>query len=35
MPTTSRRRASRYPEDERFLVDRDLTVSHYEVAGTE
>jgi len=24
-----------YPEDERFLVDRDLTVRHYEVAGTE
>ena len=24
-----------YPEDDRFLVDRDLTVHHYEVAGTE
>lgn len=24
-----------YPEDERFLVDRDLTVRHYEVAGSE
>jgi heme-degrading monooxygenase HmoA len=23
-----------YPEDERFLVERDLTVSHYEIAGT-
>jgi heme-degrading monooxygenase HmoA len=24
-----------YPEDERFLVERDLTVRHYEVAGTD
>jgi heme-degrading monooxygenase HmoA len=24
-----------YPEDERFLVERDLRVRHYEVAGTE
>ncbi|HUL26346.1 MAG TPA: hypothetical protein VLW44_11330 [Streptosporangiaceae bacterium] len=24
-----------YPEDDRFLVERDLTVRHYEVAGTE
>jgi len=24
-----------YPEDERFLVERDLTVRHYEVAGSE
>jgi heme-degrading monooxygenase HmoA len=24
-----------YPEDDRFLVDRDLTARHYEVAGTE
>ena len=24
-----------YPEDERFLVERDLTVRHYEVTGTE
>jgi heme-degrading monooxygenase HmoA len=23
-----------YPEDDRFLVERDLTVHHYEVAGT-
>jgi heme-degrading monooxygenase HmoA len=22
-----------YPEDERFLVERDLTCAHYEVAG--
>jgi hypothetical protein len=22
-----------YPEDDRFLIDRDLTVAHYEVAG--
>ena len=22
-----------YPEDERFLVDRELTVSHYEFEG--
>ena len=28
-------RAVFYPEDDRFLVDRDLHVSHYEVAGTE
>ena len=24
-----------YPEDDRFLVERDLAVRHYEVAGTE
>ena len=24
-----------YPEDDRFLVERVLTVHHYEVAGTE
>jgi len=24
-----------YPEDERFLAERDLTVRHYEIAGTE
>jgi heme-degrading monooxygenase HmoA len=24
-----------YPEDDRFLVERDLTVRHYEVGGTE
>jgi hypothetical protein len=24
-----------YPEDNRFLAERDLTVRHYEVAGTE
>ena len=23
-----------YPEDERFLVERDLTARHYEVSGT-
>ncbi len=23
-----------YPDDDRFLIERDLTVSHYEVAGT-
>jgi heme-degrading monooxygenase HmoA len=23
-----------YPEDDRFLVERDLTVRHYEVSGT-
>jgi heme-degrading monooxygenase HmoA len=22
-----------YPEDDRYLIDRDLTVSHYEVVG--
>jgi hypothetical protein len=22
-----------YPDDDRFLIDRDLTVRHYEVAG--
>ena len=26
-------RAVFYPEDERFLVDRELTVSHYDVVG--
>jgi heme-degrading monooxygenase HmoA len=26
-------RAVFYPEDDRYLVDRDLTVSHFEVAG--
>ena len=24
-----------FPEDERFLVDRELTVSHYELTGTD
>jgi heme-degrading monooxygenase HmoA len=24
-----------YPDDEQFLIERDLTVKHYEVAGTE
>jgi heme-degrading monooxygenase HmoA len=24
-----------YPEDDRYLIERDLTVSHYEVAGSE
>jgi hypothetical protein len=24
-----------YPEDDRFLVERDLTAHHYEVAGPE
>jgi heme-degrading monooxygenase HmoA len=24
-----------YPEDERFLAERDLTVRHYQIAGTE
>jgi heme-degrading monooxygenase HmoA len=24
-----------YPDDDKFLIDRDLTVQHYEVAGTE
>jgi heme-degrading monooxygenase HmoA len=24
-----------YPDDERFLIERDLTAHHYEVAGTE
>ena len=24
-----------YPQDDRFLVERDLTVHHYEVAGTD
>jgi hypothetical protein len=24
-----------YPDDEQFLIERDLTVRHYEVAGTE
>jgi heme-degrading monooxygenase HmoA len=26
-------RAVFYPEDDRYLIDRDLTVRHYEVAG--
>jgi hypothetical protein len=26
-------RAVFYPEDDRFLIERDLTVAHYEVAG--
>ncbi len=26
-------RAVFYPEDDRFLVERDLTVSHFEIAG--
>jgi hypothetical protein len=24
-----------YPQDERYLIERDLTVRHYEIAGTE
>ena len=24
-----------YPDDEQFLIERDLTVNHYEVAGTD
>jgi predicted PhzF superfamily epimerase YddE/YHI9 len=24
-----------YPDDEQFLVERDLTVRHYEVGGTQ
>lgn len=24
-----------YPDDDQFLIERDLTVSHYEVAGTQ
>lgn len=24
-----------FPDDEQFLIERDLTVRHYEVAGTE
>jgi len=24
-----------YPDDDKFLIERDLTVHHYEVAGTE
>jgi heme-degrading monooxygenase HmoA len=24
-----------YPDDEHFLIERDLTVNHYEVAGSE
>jgi heme-degrading monooxygenase HmoA len=24
-----------YPDDEQFLIERDLTVNHYEVEGTE
>lgn len=24
-----------YPQDERYLIERDLTVRHYEVADTE
>ena len=27
-------RAVFYPEDDRFLVERDVTVKHYDVAGT-
>jgi heme-degrading monooxygenase HmoA len=27
-------RAVFYPEDDRYLIERELTVSHYEVAGT-
>ena len=26
-------RAVFYPEDDRYLIERDLTVAHYEVAG--
>ena len=28
-------RAVFYPEDDRFLVERDLTARHYEIVGTE
>ena len=28
-------RAVFYPEDDRYLIERDLTVYHYEVAGPE
>jgi heme-degrading monooxygenase HmoA len=24
-----------YPDDDQFLIERDLTVTHYEVAGTQ
>jgi heme-degrading monooxygenase HmoA len=24
-----------YPDDDQFLIERDLTVNHYQVAGTE
>ena len=24
-----------YPEDEKYLIERDLTANHYEVAGSE
>jgi hypothetical protein len=24
-----------YPDDDQFLIERDLTVNHYEVTGTE
>jgi heme-degrading monooxygenase HmoA len=24
-----------FPDDDQFLIERDLTVNHYEVAGTE
>ena len=24
-----------YPDDDQFLIERDLTAHHYEVAGTE
>ena len=27
-------RAVFYPEDDRYLVDRETTVTHFEVAGT-
>jgi hypothetical protein len=27
-------RAVFYPDDDRFLIERDLAVRHYEVAGT-
>jgi len=28
-------RAVFYPDDDQFLIDRDLTVSHYDVAGSD
>jgi heme-degrading monooxygenase HmoA len=28
-------RAVFYPDDDQFLIERDLTVSHYEVAGSD
>jgi hypothetical protein len=33
--TCSAGECSMIPDDEQFLIERDLTVRHYEVAGTE